>query len=161
MLVRNLMIAVIASPELLVGLAVWALVLCFPSMFGEIGAKLVSDSENWKYVTAVPTGLFVWSATVFGDIRNPVDKDANRLLYNWPHYRLLVGRLYLALALSVSAAAVAISLWLFGKSLDHAAIGALFVGALGVSLVVAATLTFARSRVRELLVQHGPDLRPR
>lgn len=155
MLARNILIAILVSPELLVALVVWALLLHFPGAFSEIGTKLVSDSENWKYVTVVPTGLFVWSVTLFGDIRNPVDKEANRLLYAWPHYGLLVGRLYVALALSGVAAAVAVALWLLGKGLDHAAIGALFVGALGVSLVVAATLTFARSRIRELLVQHS------
>lgn len=155
MLARNLLVAAVVSPELLVALAVWALSVNFPGVFSQIGAKLVSDSENWKYVTVAPTALLAWSATLFGDIRNPVDKEANRLLYRWPHYRLLVGRLYLALALSGLAAAVAVSLWLFGKGLSHALIGSLFLGALGVSLAVAATLTFARARIRELVVQYG------
>lgn len=152
---RNLLIAIATAPELLFSLIVFAALLYFPQPFGFVGERLSSDSENWKYITVIPSGLFVWCVKIFSDMRSPSDKQENKLLYDWPHYTFLVARLYLALALSGFAAATSICLWLLGKDLGHRTIGALFVGAIGVSLIVAAILTFARSRLRELLTQHG------
>jgi hypothetical protein len=155
MVARNLIIGILASPELLAVLLVWALLVYFPEVFSQVGVGLANDSEAWKYITVLPTGLFVWSAKLFGEIRSPADRAENKRLYEWPHYRLLVARLYLAIFISGFSAAISIGLWLFGKSLESVAIGGVFIAALAVSVVVAATLTFARARIREILVHYG------
>lgn len=155
MLVRNLVIAIVTAPELLVSLIVLAIYIYYPQSLGFVGEKLTSETESWKYITAIPCGFFIWCVKLFSDMRSPSDKAENKILYGWPQYKLLVARLYLALVLSGLSAAVSIGLWLLGKNLDHRIIGALFIGAIGVSAVVSATLTFARSRLKELLTQHG------
>lgn len=155
MTARNLFLAIVTAPELLVSLVVLALLIYYPQPFALIGEKLTSDSENWKYITVLPSALFAWCVKLFSDIRSPSDKQDNKLLYDWPLYKLLVARLYLALIFSGISAATAISLWLLGKNLEHSTIGALFVGSVAVALVVSATLTFARSRLKELLTMHG------
>ena len=155
MTARNLFLAIVTAPELLISLVVLALLIYYPQPFALIGEKLTSDSENWKYITVLPSALFAWCVKLFSDIRSPSDKQDNKLLYDWPLYKLLVARLYLALIFSGISAATAISLWLLGKNLGHSTIGALFVGSVAVALVVSATLTFARSRLKELLTMHG------
>jgi len=155
MIAKNIFLAIVTAPELLVSLIVLALLIYYPQPFVLVGEKLTSDSENWKYITAMPSALFVWCVKLFGDIRSPSDKQENKLLYDWPLYKLLVARLHLALVFSGLSAGTAISLWLLGKNLGHHTIGALFVGSVGVSLVVSATLTFARSHLKELLTKHG------
>jgi len=155
MLARNLLIAIVTAPELLFSLIVLAALLYYPQPFVFVGERLANDSESWKYITVIPSALFVWCVKIFSDMRSPSDKQENKLLYDWPYYKFLVARLYLTLVLSGFAAATSICLWLLGKNLEHRTIGALFVGAIGVSLVGAAILTFARSRLRELLTQHG------
>lgn len=155
MLARNLVIAIVTAPELLVSLIVFAVYIYYPQPLEFVGERLTSETESWKYITVIPCGFFAWCVKLFSDIRSPSDKTDNKMLYGWPHYKLLVARLYLALVLSGLSAAISIGLWLLGKNLDHSIIGALFVGAAGVSLVVSATLTFARSRLKELLTQHG------
>ena len=155
MLAKNVLLAIVTAPELLVLLIVYAALLYYPQPFVFVGEKLVSDSESWKYIIVLPTALFTWSVKLFSDLRSPSDKQENKLLYDWPLYKVLVARLYLALLFSGLAAATAIFLWLLGKQLEHHTIGALFIGATAVSLVVSATLTFARARLKELLTQHG------
>lgn len=155
MLVKNLVVATVTAPELLVSLIVLAIYIYYPQPLELVGEKLTSETESWKYITVIPCGFFVWCVKLFSDIRSPSDKAENKVLYDWPHYKLLVARLYLALVLSGLSAAVSIGFWLLGKNLDHPMIGALFVGVVCVSLVVSATLTFARSRLKELLTQHG------
>jgi len=155
MLARNLFLAIVTAPELLAPLVVLALLIYCPQPLTLIGEKLTSDAENWKYVTVIPSALFAWCVKLFSDIRSPSDKQENKLLYGWPHYKFLVARLYLALFFSGLSAATAISLWLLGKNFEHPTIGALFVGCVGVALIVSATLTFARSRLKELLTMHG------
>lgn len=155
MRVRNLLAAVVISPELLVVLAVYALFVNYPTVLALIGSKLQSDADNWKYIAIVPPAMVGWSIKAMSDIRNPSDKEHNKLLYSWPHYPLLVARLYLAIAISFAAAVASVGLCLLGKDLAPAVVGAFFVGAMAVSLTVAACLTFARDRVRELLIHHG------
>lgn len=155
MLARNVLLAIVTAPELLVSLIVLAALIYYPQPFAFVGEKLTSDSESWKYIIVLPSALFAWCVKLFSDLRSPSDKQENKLLYDWPLYKLLVARLYLALVFSGLAAATAICLWLLGKHLEHRTIGALFIGATGVSLVVSATLTFARARLKELLTQHG------
>ena len=149
------MAALLISPELVAVLAAYALFVNYPVVPAFIGSKLLSEADNWKYIAVVPPALVGWSVKVMSDIRNPSDKEFNKLLYSWPHYPLLVARLYLAIALSFTAAVGSVGLCLLGKDLQPAVVGAFFVGAMAVSLIVAAGLTFARDRVRELLVHHG------
>lgn len=153
--IRNLLAAVFISPELVVALAVYALFVNYPFILTFIGSKLLSEADNWKYIAVVPLALVGWSVKAMSDIRNPSDKEHNKLLYSWPHYPLLVARLYVAVAVSFTAAVASVGLCLFGKGLPPAVVGAFFVGAMVVSITVAAGLTFARDRVRELLVHHG------
>jgi|JI10StandDraft_1071094.scaffolds.fasta_scaffold277819_1 hypothetical protein len=155
MVARNVFLGILTAPELLFSLIVIATLVYCPQPFAFVGEKLTSDPESWKYIIVLPSALFAWCVKLFSDLRSPSDKQENKLLYDWPLYKLFVARLYLALTFSGLAAATAICLWLLGKHLDHRTIGALFVGATGVSLVVAATLTFAHARLKELLIQHG------
>lgn len=155
MRIRNLLTAVLISPELVLALVVYAIYANYPNLLAFIGTQLLSDSENWKYIAIVPPAMVGWSVKVMSDIRNPSDKEHNKLLYSWPSYPLLVSRLYAAVAVSFIAAVASVGLCLFGKGLQPAVVGAVFVGAMAVSLTVAAGLTFARDRVRELLVHHG------
>lgn len=155
MQLRNLLAAVLISPELLVALAVLALHLNYPSPFEFIGSKLISDAENWKYIIVVPPVLVGVSFRAMSDMRAPSDKEQGKILYSWPAYRLLVGRLYVAVAISSLAAATSVALCLFGKGLTSAVVGSVFVGALAISITVAASLWFARDRLKELLVHHG------
>jgi hypothetical protein len=155
MRIRNLLAAALISPELVVVLAVYGLFVNYPAVFVFVGAKLLGEAENWKYIAVVPPALVGWSVKAMSDIRNPLDKEHNKLLYSWPHYPLLVARLYLAIALSFAAAVASVGLCLLGKDLQPAVVGAFFVGALAISLTVAAGLTFARDRVREVLLHYG------
>lgn len=152
---RNLLAAAFISPELVLALAVYALYANYPSLLAFVGTKLLSESENWKYITFVPPALVGWSVKAMSDIRNPSDKEHNKLLYSWPNYPLLVGRLYVAVAVSFVAAVASVGLLLLGKGLPPAVVGAVFVGATAVSLTVAAGLTLARDCVREILILHG------
>lgn len=155
MQMRNVVAAVVISPELVIALAIYSLYLNYPAPLAFIGSKLISDSENWKYIAAVPPALVGWGVKALSDIRHPSEKEQNKLLYSWPGYPLLVGRLYVALGISFAAAAASVALCMLGKGLRPELVGAIFVGALAVSLVVSACLAFARVRVRELLVQHS------
>ncbi len=155
MQLRNIFTAILISPELVLVLGVCAVYINFPAALAFLGSKLVSDSENWKYVAAVPPVLIGWSFKVMSEIRNPSDMQQNKLLYLWPGYPLLIGRLYVAIAIASFAAIASVALCLLGRGLRPEIVGAVFVATMAVSLVVSAGLTFARDRLRELLTQHG------
>lgn len=154
MQLRNLLIATVISPEMLVALGTYAAYVHYPAFFEFIGSKLISDAENWKYIAALPLALVGWSIKVMSDIRNPSDKEQNKILYLWPSYPLLVGRLYVALAMSFATAATSISLLILGKELRPEIIGAVFVGSTAISLIVATGFFMARDKIKELLTRH-------
>ncbi|NIK40768.1 hypothetical protein FHY12_003093 [Xanthomonas arboricola] len=75
MRVRNLFVAVVISPELVVVLAVYALFINYPAVTAFIGSKLLAEADNWKYIAVVPPALVGWSVKAMSDIRNPSNNE--------------------------------------------------------------------------------------
>ncbi len=152
---RNILIAIITAPELLIALAVYALWLFQPSIVEFLGDRLKAESENWKYLNFLPAALLAASFKYATKIRAPSEAKSNKTLYDWPEYHLLVARVNMALVFAGLAATCLVSLWLFGKHLENSIVGAVFLAGTLISAFVAIALGLAVPKINELLTQHG------
>ncbi|WP_372382644.1 hypothetical protein ACCQ12_00330 [Xanthomonas sp. NCPPB 1068] len=151
---RNIIIALITAPELLSGLVVFATYVYQPHLFILAGTHML-DSEVWKYIIVLPTAFTAWSIKTSKEIRAPADKELNKKLYEWPHYPLLVGRIYLALIISILCSATAILTWIFAKKSSPEMIALLYFSSTLISGATAALLTLASQKVPEILTKYG------
>jgi hypothetical protein len=152
---RNILIAIITAPELLLALAVYAFWLFQPSIVEFLGDRLKSDAENWKYLNFLPAAFLAASFKYAARIRAPSEAKTNKTLYNWPEYHLLIARVNMALVFSGLAATCLVSLWLFGKQLESSVVGAIFLAGTLVSAFVVIALSLAAPKINELLTKHG------
>lgn len=152
---KNIFLATFVSPEVLVGLAVVLLYVFVPEFLAELGSKLQSDSEIWKYA---PTLTLLFSGAAFrysSKIRAPMDNSPNTALYEWPLYPLLVARVMVSLWFAVLCGVAGIALWIFGKSMSYKMVGGVFLSATGISATTAFTMLLAHQKLRELLERFG------
>lgn len=152
---KKFLLALLVSPEIVVLLLVAFVFAHYPGLIDELGKKLLSDSEVWKYM---PTLTLLFSGAAFGlssKIRAPLENSSNKLLYEWPLYPLLVDRVMISLGFSGICGALGLALWVFGQSLTTTVVGTVFVGATGVSATTALTMLFAHQKLRELIDRYG------
>lgn len=148
---KNFFLALIVSPEIIIVLLVGLWFYRAPDSLGEIGEKLKSDPEVWKYL---PSLILVFSGAAFhfsSKIRAPLEGASNRLLYEWPLYQLLVDRVIIGLFFSVCSSLVGFGLWFCGRTLPNQTVGGLFLLAAGVSGITAFTMMLSYQKIRELL----------
>lgn len=155
--VRNLLLSILVSPELVVVLLVTGGLVYSSEFMTILGKKLKSDSEIWKYM---PTLTLLFSGAAFGlssKIRAPLESCSNKLLYEWPLYPLLVDRVLVSMAFAGICGAIGLLLWVFGQSLPATTVGGVFLAATGVSATTAFTMLLAHQKLRELIDRYGTD----
>ncbi len=153
--IKNVLIAVFVSPELVVILLIVLGVIYSPNPIDALGKKLRSDSEVWKYMPTL-TLLFSGAAfTLSSKIRAPLENSSNRLLYEWPLYPLLVDRVIVSLVFAVACGAAGFFLWVLGQSLSPRTVGAMFLAATVVSATTAFSMLLAHQKLRELIDRYG------
>jgi hypothetical protein len=155
MRLKNLLSVLLISPEILIVIAVFVLLSFFPEKFQSLGESIRSDAEIWKYL---PGLTIVFASTAFNyssKIRAPLEGTSNKSLYEWPHYDLLVHRVYVSLLFAVLAGVVGLWLWFFGQSLTASTVGAVFLASTLASGTTALTMLLAHQKLRELVDRHS------
>lgn len=153
--IKNIFLAVVVSPELVVLLFVVGGFVLYPEFLDELGLKIQSDSEVWKFL---PTLTLLFSGAAFGlssKLRAPLENASNKSLYEWPLYPLLVDRVMISLWIAVACGAIGLMLWIFGQSLTGAMVGGVFLAATSVSATTALTMLLAHQKLRELIDRYG------
>ena len=154
-LAKNLLVAAVVAPEFVSALAVYAIWLHWPELFSFIGSRLKSDTDVWKYLNFLPIALLTACFRFAAKLRAPLEPEHNKKLYAWPDYKLLVGRINLALTIGSIAGITQFLLWMFGKQLHDGVIGVVFVGCTFILSVITAGLMLASMKIGEILVEHG------
>lgn len=155
--IKNFLICIFVSPELVVLLLIAVGFVYSPESLVALGENLKSDSEVWKYM---PTLTLVFSGAAFGlssKIRAPLENSSNKLLYEWPLYQLLVDRVLVSMAFAGICGATGLLLWVFGQSLSATTVGCVLLAATGVSATTAVTMLLAHQKLRELIDRNGTD----
>jgi hypothetical protein len=155
MRLKNLLLATVISPESLIVLAIFALSGYFPLELQTLGESIRSDAEIWKYLPGL-TVLFSTTAIGYSSkIRAPLENSSNKKLYEWPHYPLLVDRVYVSFFFAIGSGGIGLWLWFFGKTLSASNVGVVFLASTLVSGTTALTMLLAHQRLRELINTHS------
>lgn len=152
--IKNLIAALFISPEIVLVLIVLGCLQYFPENFKLLGKSIRSDTEIWKYL---PGLTLIFSTTAFNyssKLRAPLENFSNKHLYEWPHYDLLVDRVYVSLFYAIAAGCTGLWLWFFGQSLSEQAVGAIFLASTGTSGVTALAMLLAHQKLRELIEKY-------
>lgn len=139
----------VISPQVCVALAVTFLALLQLPLFAEVGERLLSDQELWKYLVALPGGLLVWNILQSKEILFPV-KESNRELIEWPEYWKLKLRVAIGLLFSFLSCILAVVPFVFRNRVATDTVGGLFTMALCIGIITAASLWLAGITVREI-----------
>lgn len=155
--IKNSMLALFVSPELIIVLLAVFGSVYFPEQIDELGKKLQSDSEVWKYLPTLTLLLSGAAFSLSSKIRAPLENSSNKALYEWPLYPLLVERVMISLVFSGICGIVSLSLWIFGQALASTTVGSVFLAATGVSATTAFLMLLAHQKLRELVDRHGSN----
>ena len=148
---KNIVLALLVSPEIVVCLSVLGLVVVIPDHIASLGEVIRSDPEVWKYLPAL---TFIFSGAAINSsfkLRAPLENFSNKVLYRWPAYQLLVDRVYIALFYGICSAGGSLALWVFGLKLEPVWVASVFLAATLMSGVTALTMILAQQKLRELL----------
>ena len=152
---RNFIAAIVISPELLVCLVLLGVFAYYPGLFESLGMKMRADDEVWKHLPAL-TILFSGLAFKFSSkLRAPLENQSNKVLYEWPHYRLLKDRVMVSLVFSSVSGIVGLGLWVLGRPAEPKIVGLVFLAATGTAAITALTMLLAHQTLRELLETHA------
>lgn len=146
--------AIFISPEAIFLLLSVMVIVYRPELLSDLGTKLKSDSNAWKYLPTL-TLLFSGAALrLSSKLRAPLENSSNKVLYNWPLYHFLVDRVIVSIGLSILCGLIGLSLWVFGKDLSGEAVGEMFVISTGMSAITALTMLLAHQKIRELIEKY-------
>jgi hypothetical protein len=155
MRLKNLVLGTFISPEMLIVLVVFSLSSYFPLEFQRLGENIRSDVEIWKYLPGLTIVLSTAAFNYSSKIRAPLESTSNKRLYEWPHYALLVDRVYISLFFAIVAGTLGLWLWFFGKSLLASTVGFVFLASTLASGTTALTMLLAHQKLRELIETHS------
>ena len=142
---------VFISMEFVFALAVYIFYAFYSKMFFALGDSITNDSEITKWLPAIPLGLSAYCCVdLTWKIITPLS-SSNKELYDWPDFWRLKMRCYFSLFLSAICAAMAIIVWVFSKALSHGQTGALFILALGLSLINTGCMILASIALRTIM----------
>ena len=150
-----LFLAVFVSPELLVALIIFGLYFFSPSLFGMLGQHLKNDKEVWKYLPILPVALVTYVFSMSSKVRVPSKEELNKVLYEWPLYKLLVDRTDVGIFYSVICVVFSLITWILGGGLEDSIIGLLFFEAIVVSAVSALAMYEAAQKIQEILIKNS------
>lgn len=153
--IKYFLLALFISPELIILLLAALGLIYFPEVMNDLGKKLQSDSEVWKYLPTLTLFLSGAAFSLSSKIRAPLENSSNKILYEWPLYPLLVDRVMISLVLSGLCGVISLSLWIFGQSMSPEAVGTVFIAATGVSASIAFLMLLAHQKLRELIDRYG------
>ena len=148
---NHLVLALIVSPEMVIGVAVLAFALLAPTPAANLGSLIRSDAEVWSYL---PVLTFIFSGAAIRTsfkLRAPLESSYNRMLYQWPGYQLLVDRVYVGLFYGISSAGASLFLWMVGKKLEPLVVASIFLASTLMAGATALTMLLAQQKLRELL----------
>lgn len=144
---------VFISPEI-----VWAGVIVIGFIyFNEylllLGKQFKSNSDMWKTLYILPFGFLIASFKATGKIRAPLDKEGNKILYEWPLYQKLTDRAVFSLILGVFCCSGVILLWVFSYKLSEEVLGGLYLIFMGIPGISAFILILSEQKLKELLTK--------
>ena len=138
------------SLEFVAVLLCLVLFLSFPSIVKSFGERFIRHDELWKYLALVPAGLFGWAAKNCYSLLFPM-KDSNALIAKWPDFWRLKMRAYIAILWIIFATIMALIAWAQAKIWSPSLVGIVYLSAILVAFISAATIWIAQVNIRQIL----------
>ena len=143
---------VFISPEIVATLIIALLFMYWPQPYVMIGSKFTSNSKLWEYIPVIPIGVFSFSIYLSFQLQAPVE-SANRELYDWELYWALKYRIIAAIFWAGSSVMLSLALWFISTELSNVLTGCIFIEAITLSVIVAATEIMALFTLKEILAK--------
>jgi hypothetical protein len=145
---------ILISPEI-----VWAGLMLISYLYLSdylllLGEQFKSNSDLWKMLYALPFGFLVASFKATGNLRSPLDKEENKILYEWSMYTKITDRAIYSLILGIVCCSGVILIWVFSSKLSEELLGALYLSFTGISGISAFILILSAQTLKELLTKH-------
>ncbi len=121
--------------------------------FSLLGKQLKEDSTLWKALYALPFVSTTASFKIVGKLRYPLNKEENKILYEWPEYQKIVDRGVYSIVLSIVCCLGIVVLWTLTKQSSTEILGGLYLAFTGVTAISAFNLYLSEQRLKEILTR--------
>ena len=143
---RDLVFAIVVSPEFVIAAACLALYEIAPALFNLLGNSLSARDEAFKWLSLAPAAVLVFALKCAKEALLPKAQGAE-VLGGWPDFYIFKNRILVGLFYVFAAVCTTVGIWASGADITRASLSAVYMAALGVNIAAAATVWYASVQV--------------
>jgi len=145
---------VLISPEMLVAIIVFVILIYFPNISKFISTYIFNSQmqlNDYVKLLGIPITSVVLTYKFGESVLNPEDKINREKLKKWPNYWMLRNRIYFAIGISAFSAIGSFASWYIALGIDLLYGTALLLTFWSISLVSLSTVALAKLAIKDIL----------
>ena len=152
--VLDILRIILISPELLWVLIIFVMYNFIGDSLSLLGNQFKTNSDIWKTLYILPFIFTGFAFKIAGRLRSPLQKEENKILYEWPQYHMITDRVLVSLFLCIISCIIVASIWVISDRINATLIAAVYLIFLGVSGISTLMMILSEHKLKEILTRN-------